>query len=192
MGQEFELKYRCDQPTQAQILESFPGTWATISMETTYYDTPQADFSRKRWTLRRRFENGISVCTLKTPGSGGSCGEWEMEADDVLSAIPHLIADGAPAELAELTADGILESCAARFTRLARKIALEACTVELALDAGLLMGGGRELPFAEVEVELKAGSEEAAIAFAQNLAEKFNLVPEPKSKLQRALELTKP
>ena len=191
MGREFELKYRADAKTLAAIEKVYTG-FSPIRMETTYYNTPDGELGNCRWTLRRRFENGISVCTLKTPGSGGSCGEWEMEADDVLSAIPHLIADGAPAELAELTADGILESCAARFTRLARKIALDACTVELALDAGLLMGGGRELPFAEVEVELKAGSEEAAIAFARSLAEQFQLVPEPKSKLQRALELTKP
>ena len=191
MGREFELKYRADAKTLAAIEKVYTG-FSPIRMETTYYNTPDGELGNRRWTLRRRFENGISVCTLKTPGTDGSCGEWEMEADDVLSAIPHLIADGAPAELAELTADGILESCAARFTRLARKIALEACTVELALDAGLLMGGGRELPFTEVEVELKAGSEEAAIAFARSLAEQFQLVPEPKSKLQRALELTKP
>lgn len=190
MGREFELKYRADAETLAAIEKAYTG-FSPIRMETTYYNTPDGELGNRRWTLRRRFENGISVCTLKTPGTGGSCGEWEMEADDVLSAIPHLIADGAPAELGELAAGGILESCAARFTRLACKIALEACTVELALDAGFLMGGGRELPFAEVEVELKAGSEEAAAAFARSLAEKFQLVPEPKSKLQRALELTK-
>ena len=190
MGREFELKYRADAETLSAIEKTYTG-FEPMSMETTYYNTPDGELGNRRWTLRRRFENGISVCTLKTPGTGGSCGEWEMEENEILKAIPQLIAEGAPEELAALTANGIIESCAARFTRLACKIGLEECTVELALDSGFLLGGGRELPFAEVEVELKAGSEEAAAAFAQSLAVKFGLTPEPKSKLQRALELTK-
>ena len=190
MGREFELKYRADAVILAAIQECYSG-FHPISMETTYYNTPDGELGNRRWTLRRRFENGVSVCTLKTPGTGGSCGEWEMEADAILEAIPQLIADGAPVELAELTRNGVMESCAARFTRLACKITLEECTVELALDSGLLIGGDQALPFAEVEVELKEGSEAAAVAFARSLAEQFNLVPEPKSKLQRALELAK-
>ena len=190
MGREFELKYRATPEIIGKIQEKY-GEFTSISMETTYYDTFDGKLFNRRWTLRRRFENGVSVCTLKTPGTGASCGEWEMEADNILMAIPKLVADGAPEELIHLTAGGIIESCAARFTRLACRIALEECTVEMALDSGSLMGGGRELPFAEVEVELKAGSEAAAVAFAQGLAEKFGLTPEPKSKLQRALELTK-
>ena len=61
--------------------------------------------------------------------------------------------------------------------------------MELALDEGALMGGGKTLPFAEIEVELKSGEEAAAIAFAETLARKFGLTPEPKSKAQRAMEL---
>ena len=64
-----------------------------------------------------------------------------------------------------------------------------AATVELALDEGTLMGGGRTLPFAEMEVELKSGEEAAATAFAEALAQEFNLTPEPKSKAQRAMAL---
>ena len=190
MGREFELKYRADAETLAAIEKTYTG-FAPISMETTYYDSLDHELGNRRWTLRRRFENGVSVCTLKTPGTGGSCGEWELEAEDVLTAIPQLIADGAPEELANLTKNGLMESCAARFTRRACKLVLEECTVELALDSGLLMGGGRELSFCEVEVELKAGSEGAAVAFARSLAEQFGLTPEPKSKLQRALELAR-
>ena len=61
--------------------------------------------------------------------------------------------------------------------------------VELALDEGILMGRGKELPFAEVEVELKEGTDEAAVAFAKALAEEFGLVPEEKSKFARARAL---
>ena len=75
--------------------------------------------------------------------------------------------------------------------RVSRIMEAENCTVELALDTGCLLGGGRELPFTEVEVELKAGPESAAAAFAQALAAEFGLTPEPKSKYRRALELAK-
>ena len=45
------------------------------------------------------------------------------------------------------------------------------------------------VPFAEIEVELKSGEEAAATVFAETLARKFGLTPEPKSKAQRAMEL---
>ena len=78
---------------------------------------------------------------------------------------------------------------AARFTRRAALTNAGEGTVELALDWGVLLGGGKELPFAEVEVELKQGSDADAIAFAQSLAARFRLTPEPKSKIRRALAL---
>ena len=61
--------------------------------------------------------------------------------------------------------------------------------MELALDEGVLLGGGRELPFAEVEVELKSGSDAVARDFAAALAAEFGLKPQPKSKLARAMAL---
>lgn len=188
MGREFERKYRADSGIIAAIRASF-GDFSEIRMETVYYDTLDAALSRRRWMLRRRYENGISVCTLKTPLPDGSRGEWETPCDDIRLAIKELCKLGAPESLLPLTESGLTEVCAARFTRLAKRLTLERCTVELALDEGALMGGGKTLPFAEVEVELKSGEEAAATAFAEALAQKFNLTPEPKSKAQRAMEL---
>lgn len=188
MGREFERKYRADSGIIAAIRASF-GDFSEIRMETVYYDTLDAALSRRRWMLRRRYENGISVCTLKTPLPDGSRGEWEISCDDIRLAAMELCKLGAPEDLLTLTEGGLTEACAARFTRLAKRLTLERCTVELALDEGALMGGGKTLPFAEVEVELKSGEEAAATAFAETLARKFGLTPEPKSKAQRAMEL---
>ena len=188
MGREFELKYRATPEQIAAVRAQF-GEFSAIAMETTYYDTPEGAFSHLRWTLRRRMENGRSVCTLKTPLPDGSRGEWETEMDSIEDAIPELCKLGASRKLLLLTAGGIAPSCGAKFTRLARTLTPEGCTVELALDQGVLLGGGKELPFAEIEVELKAGREEAAVAFARTLAETFGLIPEPKSKVRRAQEL---
>ena len=188
MGREFELKYRAEEGKIAAIAAKY-GDFTSISMETTYYDTPERRLSPLHWTLRRRYENGKSVCTLKTPAPGGARGEWETECGDILSAIPELCKLGAPIQLVAYTFDGVEQVCGAKFTRLAKTLVLESCTVELALDRGCLMGGNREEPLCEVEVELKDGSEKAAVAFATALAEEFGLIPERGSKYRRALAL---
>ncbi|MBQ2855013.1 MAG: CYTH domain-containing protein [Oscillospiraceae bacterium] len=188
MGTEFELKYRAVPEQIAAIRDAF-GPFREISMETTYYDAPDRSLSARKWTLRRRLENGVSICTLKTPGTGDVRGEWETECGTISDAIDELCKLGAPAALAELTAAGLVEVCGARFTRLACLIGDAGCKVELALDQGVLLGGGREIPLCEVEAELKEGSETAAVAFAKGLADKFGLVPETASKFKRALGL---
>lgn len=188
MGREFELKYRAAPEQLAQIRRQYGG-FAAIRMETTYYDAPSGILGRLHWTLRRRMENGVSVCTLKTDLPDGSRGEWEVRCEDVCAAVPQLIALGAPGELAQYTAAGLVPTCGARFTRQAAQVRFGGTLVELALDQGVLIGGGRETPLTEAEVELKQGRDAEAVQFAQQLAARFGLSPEPKSKLRRALEL---
>ena len=188
MGREFELKFRSDADKIAAIKEKY-GDFTTISMETTYYDTPDLKLSMHHWTLRRRMENGVSVCTFKRPHENGGRGEWEVEAASIMEGIMKLCQSGADWELMRATAGGLMEVCGARFTRLAAPLEIPGAKVELALDQGVLIGRGKELPFAEVEVELKEGTDEAAVAFAKALAEEFGLVPEEKSKFARAMAL---
>ena len=188
MGRECELKFRSDPSKIAAIKEKY-GDFTTISMETTYYDTLDRKLSQRRCTLRRRMENEISVCTFKCPHKDGGRGEWEVEATDIEEGITKLCRAGADPELMQITVKGLVEVCGARFTRLAAPLEVPGALVELALDQGVLLGGGKELPFAEVEVELKAGTDEAAIAFAKELAARFDLQPEAKSKFARAMAL---
>ena len=188
MGREFELKFRADAAVIEKIREKY-GDFTSISMETTYYDTFDLKLSMHRWTLRRRMENGISVCTFKRPHADGGRGEWEVEAANIMEGIMALCKAGADWELMRATAGGLMEVCGARFTRLAKQLEVPGATLELALDQGVLIGQGKELPLAEVEVELKEGTDEAAVAFANALAEEFGLVPEAKSKFVRAMAL---
>ena len=191
MGIEFELKYRATEEAQAAILEATEGNWQTIAMETTYYDTPAGSLSQRKCTLRRRYENGKSVCTLKTPAPGGARGEWETEDGTIEAAIPKLCKLADPQLLPILEAEGIMVVCGARFQRKCVTLDIGGTEVELALDAGVLLGGGKEIPLCELEVELKSGSREAAAAFARLLAKKHGLQPEEKSKFRRALDLAK-
>lgn len=191
MSVEYELKFKATAESQQAILASVSGPETRFSMETTYYDTPNGDLSTKKYTLRKRKENDTYVCTLKTPNQGNGRGEWETACDQIEDAIPVLVAMGAPEDLILLTRCGVREICGARFSRIARTLVFEDGMLELAVDRGVLTGGGRELPLCEVEVELKQGKTSLADHYAKILAQKFDLVPEPHSKFRRALALAK-
>lgn len=189
MGQEYELKYRATEETLRAVQARYPGDWQTIQMETTYYDTAFRDLEALRCTLRRRMENGVCVCTLKTPAASGVRGEWEVQQDTIQAAIPMLCKLSSLQSLAFLETQPVFPTCGARFTRQAMTLTLPECTVELALDTGVLTGDGREEPLREMEVELKSGSRDGADAFAASLAEAFSLEIQPQSKFRRALRL---
>ena len=191
MGVEFELKFSAKPAQQEAIRQQYLSTYAQYRMQTTYYDTVSAELSQRHITLRCRMENEEAVCTVKTPLEGYGRGEWDCRCDDIHQAIPMLVKAGAPEALVQLTAEGVVPVCGARFTRHAGTVEFAGALLEIALDNGILMGGKKELPLCEVEVELKAGPESAAAAFAQALAAEFGLTPEPKSKYRRALELAK-
>lgn len=188
MGREFELKFAATLAQQAAIVEKY-GPFRQIRMETTYYDTPCGDLSAHHITLRRRMENEISVCTVKTPLPDGSRGEWELEWNCPETMVDALCAAGAPDLLRQLTSGGIVPVCGARFIRLAREVELPDGTAELAVDSGVLLGGSREIPLCEVEVELKSGSDHATLSLAKAISQEFGLLPQPKSKFRRAKQL---
>lgn len=188
MGRELELKFAASSKTLDAMEEKY-APLTPITMHTRYFDTPHQVFRGRRWTFRLRLENGRPICTLKTRLSDGSRGEYETESGDIVSAIPALLEQGAPAELEELAREGLEEVCGARFTRLARIIDVPGGQVELALDRGEFTGGGRTLPFTEAEAELKAGPDEVLARFGRALAEEFSLREEPRSKIQRAMAL---
>lgn len=189
MGLEFELKYTADDAQRRAVLAEFGG-FSPIAMETTYYDTRDDFFSARKMTLRRRMENGSAVCTLKMPGSGHGRQEFETESATIAEAIPVLCKLSQWDDLSDY-AKALVPVCGAKFTRMAATVVLPECTLEIAVDSGVLTGGGKELPLGEIEVELKSGSEDAAVAFAEALAQRHGLQPEPKSKFRRALELGK-
>lgn len=191
MGTEFELKFLATPQALQDAEKNLAGPRQRFSMETTYYDNAAGQLSDRFWTLRRRFENGVSVCTLKTPAPRGGRKETELECDSIQEAIPELCKLSGFPELLTLTADGVIPVCGAKFERTAITVTLPDCTVEVALDQGILFGGGKQIPLCELEVELKSGSRDAAIAYARTLAFSYRLTREYDSKFRRALALAK-
>lgn len=189
MAIEYELKFRATEAVLADLRQAYPDAGQKFQMETTYYDTPSRSLSARHYTLRRRMENERSVCTLKSPAEGHGRQELEAECARIEDAVPILCTMGAPADFPELAKEGVVPVCGAKFTRLAIPVFLEDCQVELALDTGILSGGGKTHPLCEVEVELKSGSKAAAEQFALALATIYGLEEENRSKFRRALAL---
>ncbi len=191
MGVEFEIKFRATPEKLREIDEAISGQTQVISMETTYYDTPDGALAARRYTLRRRLENDLSVCTLKTPAEHGSRQEYEVNEDTIEAALPILCKLCDIADLPQILQKGIAPLCGAQFTRIAKKVSFGGSILELALDKGILTGVGKEIPLCEVEVELKEGSREEALAYAALLAENYGLTQETKSKFKRARDLAR-
>lgn len=185
MAIEFEMKYRATAEQQDAVKKAVIGDVATYRMESTYYDTPNGALSQMRCTLRRRLENDKTVYTLKMPATQGRA-EFEVEAEALPQALAELCKLSNFAEPTLLQEGKLVAVCGAAFTRTAITTAAEGCVVEIALDSGVLTGGGKAIPLCEIEVELKSGSPEAAIAYANKLAQQYQLIPEPQSKFRRA------
>lgn len=189
MGIEFEVKFRATRE-QLEALRNEPGLEAWYAMETTYYDTPEGALSARRFTLRRRRENDRSVCTLKTPDQGLGRREFEVDSGSIKDALPELCKLSGMPELAALS-DRLQPVCGAVFNRIAKTVELPDCTVELALDVGVLTGGGKEEYLCEAEAELKAGSRDAMLEYVRYLMRTYGLTQERNSKFRRAQLLAK-
>ena len=190
MGVEFEVKFQATREQLEAIRSGEPGLERWYAMATTYYDTPEGALSERMFTLRRRRENDRSVCTLKTPEQGLGRREFELDCDNIKEALPELCKLSGVPELEELT-ERLEPLCGATFNRIAKSVELPDCTVELALDLGVLTGGSKEEYLCEVEAELKEGSREAVLEYARYLARTYGLVQEKKSKFRRAQLLAK-
>lgn len=191
MGVEFELKFRATPEIVQKIRQDISGKETSYDMETTYYDTRSGALSQRKFTLRRRMENGQSVCTLKTPAKGIGRMEFEVNSPDIEKALPELCKLSGITELPVLLASGIAPLCGAKFQRIAKTLTFEGSILELALDEGVLTGGGKTLPLCEIEVELKKGAEEAAVKYAKALAKTYGLQTEHASKFARSRALAK-
>ena len=191
MGIEYERKYKATPQSLDQLEAALGQNAAVIRMETTYYDTPDGDFTARHWTVRRRMENDRSVCTFKFPVDEIGRGEFEVESDTIEAGVKELCKLSGREELALLAEKGLAQVCGARFTRTAIQITAGSTQLELALDRGVLLGGGKELPLYEAEAELKAGQTADVDRFGLYLQTTFGLEPEKYSKFARAKALAK-
>lgn len=188
MATEYELKFAADPAVFPQIRENLPGEETHYQMQTTYYDTPDRALAQRHITLRQRMENHRSVCTLKAPAKEGRL-EFEISCQCIQDAIPELCKLFEGEDLRPLLEKGVQPVCGAKFHRITKPVVYKASTIELALDQGILLGGGKEQPLCEVECELKQGVYSDLREYAAMLALCYHLKQENRSKFQRAFAL---
>lgn len=198
-GMEKEYKWRADEGLLGQALlwaSSRIGTQSrTLHMQSQYFDTADGLLREQQAALRMRKENDRSVCCLKlrnenTPEGMRAHEEYECFAHTVAEGLSILPKRGAPLALCAQALSAPLEIiCTVDFRRCAILLQQDNTVCELALDQGTLRHGEKNAPLCEIELEYVAGSEEAFHTLAAELATHLSLVPEPESKLARAMKL---
>ena len=164
-----------------------------------YYDTPDQRLRQQRVALRTRQVGTEGATqwlqTLKMAGTSDSAlsqrGEWE-------SAVPGAALSRKALKATPWTT---LDPDGAVFKALAPAFSTDfertlwtvrrrnGSVVEVALDQGEVIAGGKQAPIFELELELKAGPPEALFELAQELARTVALVPASMSKAQRGYAL---
>lgn len=198
MEREYKWKLTAETvPALAAWLHDYSPRLAqdTVKMSAVYYDTPAGHVYGNGSALRIRRENERSVCclkrTVKKEGAQALREEYETEAETVQEGLLRLAESGAPRELCIfLAAQPMRELARTEFVRnwyLIENRDAAPFTAEFAVDVGALGGSGNMEPFEELELELKSGDADAFQAFADELEQRFALIPQRASKLARAI-----
>src|SRR5690554_4386252 len=176
MATELEIKLTLSEQRQAEAL-----AWLLAQPEASegprkvlvnrYYDTPSAALNRARAALRVREAGGRYTQTLKTQGEFVDGAhrreewEWDLAGPELgLSLLEQTPLQGQ----IDLTALDI--AFETNFQRQVVMLESGSSVIEVAVDSGEILGGGRSLPLHEVEFELKAGEPEDLMRWARALA----------------------
>src|SRR5690554_5522737 len=176
MAIELEIKLTVSEPAQTKALDwlmarsgAMQGSAKTLINR--YYDTADAALNRARAALRVRKAGDYYLQTLKTQGEfvGGAQRreewEWELASPELdLSLLGQTPLHGQV---------GLSDLALAFETNFQRQVVmLESGTsvIEVAVDSGEILEGGRSLPLHEVEFELKAGEPGELMRWAKALA----------------------
>lgn len=185
MSREFGLKFAAT-PDGFAAVKAMYTDYQDIAMESTYYDTVDRKILNMGAMLRKRIEDGLAFCTLKTPGDMDTRCELEVQTDSVFVAIPELCKIGAPEWLLQFNRNNLVAASGARYRRLAKMIDTDDGSVELALDEGVFLQGGKEIPFCEIELELKEGERRSVWAIAEIIQSVPGVKRQSENKYQRA------
>jgi len=186
-GREIELKFLLHRADIAALLAALPaGEAAVKAMQATYYDTAGDTLRRAGLGLRVRRTGASRIQTLKSAaGADGGRDEWEWPVPSD-APDPRLLADTP----AKLPPGARLEP---RFTvtvsRTTRVVALGDARIEIALDDGEVVAGGRQETILELELELLSGPREALDRLASDLRSRVPLVPSTITKAERGFRL---
>ena len=199
MEQEIKLrmldKIEIKKLLETDILVDLKGKAAkNVLLSATYYDTADQLLAKNQLAYRVRKEGRKWIGTLKGYGSyqGGMHArkEWNMEQKDDQPRLSVFTEAKLSSELLALDGKELQPLFSVETKRTIKELILsDGSKVELALDFGIIRGRGKEELIQEIEIELIEGSIIELVGLASSLAEKWNLVPEKRSKFSRGLDL---
>jgi len=207
MRAEVEAKFVAEHPAALAALASAPslgfatlGPAQVVPETDRYLDTPHGALAAARWACRLREREGVTRLSLKGPAEVTD-GAWhhrrpEVEGPATASIVPTDWPESdARRALAELAGEAeLVERLELRQERTERPAIADGETVAtLSLDVVDVLDGGRKLGRLLV-VELELASDEALPpdrfeALAGELAARPDLRPDPRTKLEHALEM---
>lgn len=170
------------------------------SFVATYYDTPRRELLANRLAFRARFANGRWRAGIKGNGAvvdGVSIREeWEQEFSGPLERFGDLPPGVVRERILAITPPHT-PLTPLMVTAIQRQVVLltlpdlegGSCRAELALDAGTVAAGGREVAIWEVEVEALEERFEPVRHFAAALQQRHPLTPAHHSKFTLGLAL---
>jgi len=166
-----------------------------LAMGARYFDRPDGALRQNRMALRLRREGERTVCCLKLRGTREGAfsarPEFEAEAPSLQEGVDRLLCLSLPLEAAALLRDtSFVELCTMDFSR-RRWLARTAggIAAEISLDRGAMSGPLGARPIDELEMERKAGGENAFFSLCADLSARHGLVPLAESKFSRAAAL---
>ena len=174
------------------------GSRSTEELKAIYYDTAELDLLKHDIAYRIREEGSYVIATLKWNGKTVGALHTREELNVSLSEekCPDqpdpsvFIQSEIGAELLELIGEkqlfGFIEVHVSR-----RKVRVDnnQAIFEIALDSGVVSTQNGTCLISEAEIELYSGKEDQLISFGEHLAQKYELVPETRSKFSRGLTL---
>ena len=204
---EQETKYTIKDPLTADVIwdDAVKGVYGhssgaeTVEMEAAYFDTKDRTLRNNNIALRVRREGNISFATFKWGGSKVVQGLYEhqeinvpVETGEDISApslgIFEESIDGQ--KLSDLIGRKKLrELFRTIVTRRRTKIRYGSSVVELSIDRGRIVAGEKTEQISEIEIELYAGDLSDVLSLTSEIADKYDLEPENRSKYARALML---
>lgn len=203
---EIEMKYAIADKAIADSIWDDPDFMSmeeansreTVLMKAAYFDTEDYILSKNDIAFRIRSEGSRIVASLKWKGSseGGlhTREEINVPVSDKACFIhpdPQIFKESEPGKaMINIIKDKPLHSLLeTNFIR--RKLRLDTGTTlcELALDMGEILTDFGNLPICEMELELFSGVQDEMTNLAKQIAKKYDLAPEDRSKYSRGLRL---
>lgn len=204
---EIEIKFKIKDKETADAIAADPyflehsaaagaeGSWDEIPVSATYFDTDNQDLQQADIAYRVRREGENLVATVKRGGNPKSNvqrrQEWNVEVNSMEPDVVAFRETEIGKELEAISGKDILQP---RFLSVFNRRFITLCIeqdtcAELALDIGNIIAGKLSEPICELELELKQGNPQVMLALANQIAEKYGLSPEPRSKYSRGVAL---